>query len=513
MTDDQKISITILNKNFTQSFMLINTLLRLESSTEDDKQEFLLLCKKDYKIKKNQLNLIDEFREIYKPENVLWWYTRESFFYRTLDKILRSTTEHFEQLLLSRSFITDIYEQLKQNQYQSSIRVYSGQLMWSGEIEYLRNDKSRYLSINTFWLTNINRNKVVDLLTNTKRSTHEHQVLFIIDADPNLDTSKPFADISKFCHFDEKGEILFMIGTIFRIIETIQDGQMQVVRLELCGDHEQLNESMEIIDGNERINFRTFGDLLYQMELYDLAERMYRQVLAKLPSNDSTCSDLYFALGAVSKCKKEYDSSLKFYEKSLKNKLRTDRSDYIMIGKLHACIGEIHRLKDNDKEALKCFEKAIEIYTKEQDEYHHHMADFYDNAASICKRLKKNNDALDYYKKALAVDEKPPSSNSLGAAKSHNNIGIIYCLLNQYDLALVHYQYSLAIKLNIHPSPQLSIAKSYVNIASVYKTNNDLAKALDYYQKAAIIYQRLSPTEDPDRIQINNEIQMISQRQ
>jgi tetratricopeptide (TPR) repeat protein len=266
---------------------------------------------------------------------------------------------------------------------------------------------------------------------------------------------------------------------------------------------------MEIINGNEKINFRTFGDLLYRMELYDLAERMYRQLLAKLSSNDPTCSELYFALAATSKCKKDYDSSLKSYEKSLK---RTSPSDYMTIGKLHACMGEIHRLKDNDKDALKCFERAIEIFTKAHAEYHHHMADFYDNAASICKRLKRNNDALDYYKKALAVDEKQSPSNSLGAAKSHHNIGIIYYLLNQYDLALTHYQYSLNIKLNTDPSPRLSIAKSYANIASVYQIMNDFDKALDNYRIAASIYQDLLPNQDPDLIQIKNEIQMISQR-
>jgi tetratricopeptide (TPR) repeat protein len=350
---------------------------------------------------------------------------------------------------------------------------------------------------------------VVDSLADLTRGYQEQQVLFIIDAEPNLDNSKPFADIGKLCHFEEEGEILFMIGSVFRIIDVIDDGEMSVVQMKLCSDNEKVDESMEIIAGNERINFRIFGDLLYRMELYDLAEQTYQQLLAKLPSNDPTRSDCYFAVAAACKGRKEYDSSLKFYKKVLK---RTDSSDYLMIGKLHACIGEIHRLKDNDKEALKCFEKAIEIYTKSHAEYHPHMADFYDNAAALCKQLKQNNDALNYYKKALAVDERQLPSNSFGAAKSHNNIGIIYCLLNQYDRAVEHYQSSLIIKLNTHPLPQHSIAKSYMNIASVYKTMDDLENALENYQKAEIIYKNLLPNQHVDLTEIENEIRMISQR-
>ena len=45
------------------------------------------------------------------------------------------------------------------------------------------------------------------------------RVLFVIDADPQVVKSKPFADISSLSEFNNECEVLFMIGSIFRLIQ------------------------------------------------------------------------------------------------------------------------------------------------------------------------------------------------------------------------------------------------------------------------------------------------------
>lgn len=515
-TVDNQSSTDMLNRDFIQSLTLINNLLRLESNNDLDRQEFLSACKKEYKYKKFQLNLIEEFRDTYTSERSIWWYTREAFFAPMLDKILRSNIEYFEQFLSSRLFIQDIHQQLTKYQYPSTIRVYFGQLMWLQEIDYLQNSRSKYLAINTFWLTNTNEEKTVHSLKNLKREKYELMVMFSIDADPTIAHRKPFADIGKCCHFDGEGEILFTIGSVFRLVKVESIDQIYFVRLELCEDNAEFYQSLQIhnenVYGNDKIDLRIFGEVLYRMEQYDLAERIYQQLLNRLSSNDPICSDLYFAMGMVAKGKREYDASMKYYEKALKYKARMNPVDFLCVGKIHACIGEIHRWKGNDGEALKCFEKAVDIYIKEHAEYHQHMADFYDNIASIHRRAKQYDEALVYSKKALSVDEKQSSGNSIGVAKSHNNIATVYCLLQQHDLALYHYQHSLAIKLHTSPIAPLSIANSYGNIASVYKAKGDLDKALNYYRKAVAKYQEVLPIHHPDVKQVNHEIQLIVQK-
>ncbi len=506
-------STVALNDNFVHSLVFINALLRLESSAKDT-QELISLCKKEYQGDKSQLNMMNEFNDKYTPDKAIWWYTRESFLYRMLNKALRERQNYIDLLLSFRFFISNIYEQLKQNQCKSSIRVYYGRIMLSHEIKDLEESQNQYLSINSFLLTNINRNKVLNFLKNSNIFHDQQQVLFIIDADANIVTKKPFADISKFSNFIDEGEILFMIGSVFRLMKVNKDGRIWVVRMQLCGDNEHdlehVYESMnKIQDKNEdtKIDVRTFGEIMRRMGKYHLAEMIYRHFLAELSSDDSSLSDLHFAIGTVAKDKKEYDSSLKSYQKSLEIKKRQNPSDFITIGKLYGCIGDIHRIKENDKEAIKYFEKAIQSFERAHAKDHQHMADFYDNIGFIYKRQKKYNEALEYYTKALNID-----SNCSSVAKSHNNIGVTYFLLNQYDLALKHYQLSLEIKLDTLPSHHLSIAKSYGNIGSVYRMTGDFNQALIYYQKAASIYKDLLPSQHKDVIAIEKEIQMCFKR-
>jgi tetratricopeptide (TPR) repeat protein len=519
----QEQSTAALNDNFIHSLVLINALLRYESNPKD-KQELISICKKEMekecKGDKNQLGLIDKFNDKYTPNKALWWYTHEPFFYKQLNNALRAAQNDFELWLLFRSYISNIYEQLKQNQCKSPIRVYYGQVMYSNVIEYLKNPQSQYLSINSFLLTNSNRDKILDFLNNAKLKNGQQRVLFIIDADPNIGTTKSFADISKVSNFIDDGEILFMIGSIFRLIQVITDEKILTVRMQLCGDNEHdfehINESMKKIhedqNENNKIDLRTFGDILHRMGKYDLAEKIYHRLLAALPSDDSSIFDLHCTLGTIAKEKSDYNASLESYQKSLKIIKKTNPSDFITIGKLYGCIGEVNLLKKNDKDALEFFNKAIKLYQTKDAENHPYMADFHHNVGSIYNRQQKYDDALESFQKALRISGENSSSNRLSIAKSHNGIGNTYFLLKQYDLAMEHHQQSLAIRLEVLPLEHHSTAISYGNIGSVYKMTDQLEQALTYYQKAATIYHKILPSQHPDVIETQNEIQNLLKR-
>ncbi|CAF1370589.1 unnamed protein product [Rotaria sordida] len=59
------------------------------------------------------MKVIDEFEKHYKSENTIWWYTRESCFYRMVNKTLR--VQDFDMLFTLSFFISDIAEQIKNN--------------------------------------------------------------------------------------------------------------------------------------------------------------------------------------------------------------------------------------------------------------------------------------------------------------------------------------------------------------------------------------------------------------
>ncbi|CAF1265716.1 unnamed protein product [Rotaria sordida] len=516
-TDEQPQSTISHNEDFIYSYILINSLLRLEFNSEEQRQ-LINLCKTEHKNNKWQLTMIREFKHEYTSDKALLWYLRESFLYRMLNKALEK--KDIDQLLLFHFVIRDIHQQLKENQYISSIRVYCGQIMTFSGIEYLRRSKNGYISINTFLRTNINQDKVLDFLKNSKTYNCDHQTLFIIDADPNIARNKPFADISRFNSFIDDTEILFMTGCIFRLIQTENDGKIWKIQMELCDHNEpslkRIFEYKTKIHGDNdednEIDLRGFGDVLQRIGKFELAETIYHRLLNEVSPNDSSLARLYHSLGNINKEKRNYDASLEWYQKSLEVFLQSHTSDSLNLGNLYGSMGKTYSYKENNHQSLECYEKAIEQYQKANAENHPHMANFFDNMASIYKRENKYRQALEFYEKVLIIDDLNPSSNRFNAAKSHNNIGIIYCYFGQYDLAMKHYQLSLSIKLKMLPPKHISIAKVYKNIGLVYEIQTDFQQASTYYKKAASIYHDMLSSNHPDVIQIDENINNVLEK-
>jgi hypothetical protein len=147
-SDNPDQSTTGLNGHFIHSLLLIDVLIRMKS-VETDKQQLITLCKNEYKINGTQLAVVREFEREYSTDKALWWYTRNSFIYRMLNKALR--VQNIDQLFLFRFVISDIYQNLKQYQCQSPIRVYRGQVMSNDELNILRNSINDFISTNSFF--------------------------------------------------------------------------------------------------------------------------------------------------------------------------------------------------------------------------------------------------------------------------------------------------------------------------------------------------------------------------
>ena len=175
VSDNPDQSTTGLNGHFIHSLLLIDVLIRMKS-IETDKQQLIALCKNEYKNNNTQLDIVHEFEHEYSPEKALWWYTRESFLYRMLNKALR--IQNIDLLFLFRFVIRDIYQQLKQNQCQSPVRVYRGQVMSNEELNNLQKSIGKFISINSFFSTSISRHKAMGFLNTSNISNDLHRVLF-----------------------------------------------------------------------------------------------------------------------------------------------------------------------------------------------------------------------------------------------------------------------------------------------------------------------------------------------
>jgi len=503
-------STTGLNGNFIHSLLLIDVLIRMKS-IESDKQQLIQLCKKEYQTNQKELIFVREFEKDYRSDKALWWYTRDSFLYRMLNKALR--VQNIDLLFLLRFVIRDIYQQLKQYQQQSPIRVFRGQVMPIDELNTLRQSINNFISINSFFSTSTNPHQALSFLNSSIITNDLCRILFVIHADPRVVKSKPFADISSLSDFGNESEVLFMMGSIFRLIKI---EEIITIYMELCGDDE--HDLKELFDhmkkeyggGNEEVNLRLFGQVLYKMGKYDLAEKIYHRLLEELPLNDPSLGDLYWNLGRVTLDKAAYDSSLECFRKSLVIEEQEGLSNYVNIGNLYNCIGNVYRRMRELERALENYKKAIELFRNANDEDHSDMAAFYNNIAIVYDGQKKYTEALDFHKKSLAIRKQHLPPNHRDIAGSHNNIGLVYFDLNKYDLAMEHYQQSLQIKLKSVPGDHPDIAKSYENIALIHEKKREWKQALELFEKALNIYQHVFSSQHPDVLRAKAGIERVT---
>jgi hypothetical protein len=150
-------STTGVNGQFVFSQLLIDCLLRFKS-THTDKNELIEHCQNEYEGNYTELNNIREFQQNYLSEKVLWWYTRESFFYKTLNAALR--TQNIHMIFLFREFISDIHRQLQYDQTKNPLQVYRSQLMSSDELDGLKQHTGQFISVNSFFSTSEERKQL-----------------------------------------------------------------------------------------------------------------------------------------------------------------------------------------------------------------------------------------------------------------------------------------------------------------------------------------------------------------
>jgi hypothetical protein len=284
-------STTELNGQFVHSQILIDCLLRMKP-VSTDKNEFLTYCKKEYANDNSQLNIIHEFEQNYSSDRALTWYTRDCFLYRLLNKALR--VQNIDALYLFAFFIRDLHQQLKRNQYSSPINIYRGQLMSKKEVQQLKNSMGQLISMNSFLSTTVDREVAIIFSGDTGTPNNDYQpVLFEIQADPHIDGSKPFADITSFSYMNDEEEVLMMLGSIFRLVHIRYEGQLCIIQLVLCSDNghdvKPIFDQMKIdYHGDGYTNAGVYGIVLANMGKFDDADRYLHRSLDESPPDHHT---------------------------------------------------------------------------------------------------------------------------------------------------------------------------------------------------------------------------------
>ncbi|CAF1258766.1 unnamed protein product [Rotaria magnacalcarata] len=238
----------------------------------------------------HSLRQLSSIYQDYSPNHALWWYTRDSFAYRLLNKVLR--VQNIDLLFLFRFFIRDLQQQFKDNQCTSRVCLYRRQLMPNDELQVSKDS------------------------TGSSTSNNIERVLFEITADLVAGV-KSFANTRSFSYFPEEEEAFFMLGSIFRVINIQQDNeQVWLIQLKLCSEND--NDLKSVIDemkkdyteSGSETNLLSLGNILLSMNEYDSAEKYLFRFLDEQTNDHLDIARCYYLLGNLDTNTYHLDSSL-----------------------------------------------------------------------------------------------------------------------------------------------------------------------------------------------------------
>ncbi|CAF0912186.1 unnamed protein product [Adineta steineri] len=207
-----------------------------EIEESNAKIDLIKFCRIYYKYNQSKLKQVSEFEEQYDPLKAIQWFTRDGFIFRIVNKALR--TKNLKIIYKFRYFLSHLYKQLNLvhlSQRKTPLIVYRGQQLSAYEIKSFCQPCGLRLSITTFMSTSIHRDVALIFSGTGSLSPFVESVLFEITI--NSQSSQViYADIKDHSFFKEEGEVLFCIGTIFKVLSAERDEKLWIIRMELEND-------------------------------------------------------------------------------------------------------------------------------------------------------------------------------------------------------------------------------------------------------------------------------------
>lgn len=434
------------------------------------REEMIEICRSYYRGNKKEQAAIDDFQQTYEPKNAIYWYTKQCFVYRLVNKALR--TEDYEALLRLRFFIVDLsrslgesYEHLRST--STRITSYRGLKLHRSEIYRLRQNIGKEVATNGYYSTSASREIAYSFATKPDSRQDVERVLLEIDVDL-MERSTPLADIALLSCFPYEKEVLFDLGACFRIDDVRYDETEKVWLLKLSAVPTVEKHTLEAALLRECREIQAdllLGELLYKSRQYIACRKYFKSLNKETPEVLEYVAHTYDEEG-------EYDKAIELFQKAI--------SGYILSNQLEQAarvtinIGIAFSEKQNKANAQHYFTRAYDMYTKQIK-----FPQTYCQIGRIMNFFgtleEENKDALDYFTKALNIYENPPSSvicrcslydHEFNIAQVCGNIGDCYfrdkndklslqfyirqeCILNKYLCSLSQRQQYLICLMKI----------------------------------------------------------------
>ncbi|CAF3816386.1 unnamed protein product [Rotaria sp. Silwood1] len=438
---------------FNCFFAFKQVLLKTDYNSDAAKREMIEICRNYYRNNKKELMNIDEFERTYQSQDAIYWYTKQTFLYRLVNKALR--TEDYEAMLVLRFFILDLCESLRQNyeelkQHSQIVISYRGLKLTPQEIYNLKQNVDETIATNGFLSTSRSKDVAYAFAKKGTKRSNVETVMLEIDVDMSKVTVI-LADIAQYSDYPEEQEILFDSGASFTINSVLYDmiEKIWVVKLTAKAEESWISDIQTCLNeySSERDMNILLGKLLYRMEKYSVCRKYFKNLI-NIYGNE------------------EHEKLAKIY-------------DYI--GR------SSHWLEDRDEAIVNC-EKAFEYYV-----FINRLEDAAMITSLIATQYNIKDDKVNgrlYLMKSHDMWKETPTYYS---ENPHCGIGRIMVLFGSFeeDHLIIRDYFLKALKIYENPSNTCEhsnhdeeIAIVCQVIASIYNEDNDYDKAFDYIMKS-----------------------------
>lgn len=447
---------------------------------DDSTSELVEYCRAVYAENPSQLAMIDEFALTYEGKKAIWWYTRDTFLYKLMNKALR--TRHVETLYRMRTFIRHLHQQLTElcpvaNHTQSAaiLTLYRGQKMSRGDFEKVKNNEGGLLSVSNFFSTSAIQE--IAYIYAGQSDDEIVAIVFMIVYDLRHTTMSSFACIEQFSQFGEaEHEWLFSMGTVFRL------------------------EKIELLSGIYHIHLKLTDDR--------------DEVLEKLTAHMSKIIHLQRPNPLVPLCRlfarmDEYMTAVELCEKHA-----SSENDWEMKATLQDTLALIRVEASEEILALQCHEQALNIVVNHVDGNDPLLAFYHNNVAISCSAVHQNKRAIEHYQIAIDLELSAPQPDYTNIAYSYESIGtILQYSFEKYNEAMKCYERALELMLVHLPSTHPDIVSLYNNMADIYEEQKQLEKALNMLHKCLAILEENTEYNSRDLIHTYEHIAQIYKKQ
>ncbi|CAF2961443.1 unnamed protein product [Rotaria sp. Silwood2] len=466
-----------------------------------------------------QTKTVNDFEQEYNAEFALWWYSKENFFFSSVNKALRTFDR--DTILAFRVFIRDIGELLHQDfllqrdqgklwENGEDIFVYRGQTISPDVLNWISGNEDELVSFTNFVSTSRKREVGTFFAESTQAiSQGLEPALFEMRLSTRQPT-KPFADVSMYSQFSNEDEILFIIGIIFRIDKVIKREKPEMpytlVRLSLIGNADY--DMREVVDHLKatRINatfnnqLANFASILEEMSEYGKAECYYPKLMNQISNDKSVRAACLDGHGTIALRNGKYADAIMYETEAVEIYENHEPRDLLHLAKKYNNLGMAYGASGNSSTARFHFQRSNELkYSLFHNDRHIDMADTFDNFGN-CYEIENDFDqAEENFHRALAIrigNNMPRRHPDF--VKNYMSLGNVYGNKKMFEQVVLYHQKALDLARDVLPFDHPLLGVCYNNLRENYASMCNDDKAKDYFDKALKVYRCTYDTDHPE---------------